>query len=126
MEKQTEQVSREINQSHNELQLVQYSQFPLHTNEEMEQKSQCNLSALISKLYVTLVIDSCWVFNNKVANMLLLFVIYSVTCWLLIFIMSDSNSLPGGLYFSLMVFLISGHIFGYFFEKIKLPSLLGN
>ena len=81
--------------------------------------------SFLKKHFKNLIIDSCWLPKNNFFNMVIIFTILSMTTWMLIFIILDSKALPGGIYFSLLVLLISGHVFGYLFEKIKLPSLLG-
>lgn len=79
-----------------------------------------------NKYFQSIFIKSCWLINNKIANKILIFLIISISCWLIAFILLGNKSLPGGIVFSLFVLFISAHSIGFLIEKIKLPSLLGN
>jgi len=77
------------------------------------------------KCFNRFIIQSSPLMRNSLFNMIILFIFLSLIVWVLLFIIFDAQALPGGIYFSLLVLLICGHVFGYLFEKIKLPSLLG-
>ena len=82
--------------------------------------------ANFNKVLKATLIKSCWLINNKVANKILIFLIISISCWLFAFILVGDKGLPGGNVFSLAVLYISANSVGFLFEKIKIPSLLGN
>ena len=72
-----------------------------------------------------LILDSCFLSRNKRINAIFVFFILSLTCWTLMYLTLNDKALPGGVYFSLFVLIVSCHIVGYLFELIKLPNLLG-
>ncbi len=82
-------------------------------------------TACLTKYFKRLIITSCWLPKNNFFNMLIVFVLLSFTSWILLFIIFERAALPGGIFFSLIVLLVSGHIFGYLFDKLNLPPLLG-
>ena len=89
------------------------------------EESNCFVSNF-NKIFKATFIKSCWLINNKVANKILIFLIISISFWLFSFILMGDKGLPGGIVFSLAVLYISAHSVGFLFEKLKLPSLLGN
>ena len=77
-------------------------------------------------LFETLIIRSCFLVNNNMLNMVLLFLTFSLSLWTLMYLTINKEALPGGLYFSLFILIISCHVVGYICEWIKMPNLLGN
>lgn len=98
---------------------------PIMTENKVEQEIVVPSESKPVKCFNRFIIKSSPLMNNKLFNKIVLFVLLSFTVWLLSFIIFDAKALPGGVYFSLLTLLVCGHVFGYFFEKIKLPSLLG-
>ena len=102
------------------------------TDEEVDNKEPPKSISLFSRLeqnaaksFHHLVIESNWLCQNKVANKIILFILISALGWLLFLAIVGARAMPGGLYFSLVIVLIAGHLFGFLFEKLKMPSLLG-
>lgn len=90
----------------------------------LEEPKRKKCSAL-SKMFQSLIVESCPITTHKLANKFLSFVVLSVAIWFLVYIIAEREALPGGSYFALLVLLYSGHVFGYLSEKIKLPPLFG-
>lgn len=92
----------------------------------IKKKEQDKLISLEEKSFFERVfIKSFLVFNQKISNLLILFCIISASIWLVLFLIFEKNSLPGGLYFSLWTLVVCSQIFGFIFEKLRLPPLLG-
>ena len=89
------------------------------------EEPEANKCSALSKIFHSLIIESCLMTTHKLANKFLTFVVLSVSIWFLVYIIADKEALPGGSYFAILVLLYSGHIFGFLSEKIKLPSLFG-
>lgn len=77
------------------------------------------------KLFEKSFIKSFFIIKNKLLNKIIIFFVTSISCWLLAYLFFGTNALPGGIFFSLIVLVVSSHVFGFIFEKIKMPSLLG-
>ena len=108
--------------------LKQYLKTPNSKFESPSQPTEPELAVkclAFHKLFQRIVIESCFITKNKLSNKLLTFVVLSFSIWFLIWIVADKEALPGGLYFSLLILLYTGHVFGYLSEKIKLPPLFG-
>ena len=72
-----------------------------------------------------LIVESCFPVSRLASNKLLVFALYAICIWLVLYVVSDSNALPGSFCFSLFVMVISAHVFGFCFEIVHLSSLLG-
>ncbi|RNA18518.1 mitochondrial sodium hydrogen exchanger 9B2-like [Brachionus plicatilis] len=79
----------------------------------------------VQKIFHILVIESCFIFNQKLSNKICLFMVISSITWLVLFILFDQAALPGGSYFSIWTLVTCSHVLGFFFQTVKMPSLLG-
>ena len=94
---------------------------PKEVTESKKNKCVTCLDAVLHRLLV----KSCLPINNTTSNKIILFFIISILTWLFVFLVTGPSGLPGGLYFSLIVLVVSAHVLGYVAEKIKMPALLG-
>ena len=77
------------------------------------------------KLNKKLINDSCGLVKNKTMNKIIIFALLSLCAWLITYILFDNGALPGGVFFSLAILVVTSHVFGFVFSKMKLPALLG-
>ena len=99
---------------------------------ETETRPQNKLMSLLRKikkqmtrLFQIVIVKSCFITTNKTVNMCVLFAVVSLAFWSIMYLCIGAYALPGGVCFSLFVLVVSCHIVGYLFEKIKIPNLLG-
>lgn len=97
---------------------------PDQDQEDTKNKVQQN-KGLIEKFLHRILIESCFVFNQRLSNKICLFFMISAIIWIILFILFDQAALPGGPFFSLWTLVTFSHILGFMFELIKMPSLLG-
>jgi hypothetical protein len=71
------------------------------------------------------VIESCWLIKNRFANKVILLLLSVITVWLLGFIIFGKEALPGGLYFSILILIITAHIIAFLLNKLRVPLPLG-
>lgn len=64
--------------------------------------------------------------RNLILNKIVLFFLFCSLVWLVIYlVVGESALLGGGIYFSIIIMFITAHVFGFIFEAIKMPALLG-
>ncbi|RNA18519.1 hypothetical protein BpHYR1_014210 [Brachionus plicatilis] len=97
----------------------------LFSMENLKENNELLFSRKKLPLFERIFVQSFLIFNNKLLNKIILFFLISFNIWLVLFLTFENDSLPGSLYFSLFTLLISSQIFGFIFEKAKLPPLLG-
>ncbi len=67
---------------------------------------------------------TCCLISNKLWNKMILFVLLTSATWLIVYLLTGKQAVPGGPWFSLITLTVCSHISGFLFQKIKLPGLL--
>lgn len=107
---------------------VQQSEKKLRDNEnrnESQTEQVPKWKKVLLCVYTRLLLKSCFPFTHKKINRIVLFFAAWTLLWLFALIITGEQALPGGLYFSLIVLVVSAHVAGFLIEFIKMPSLLG-
>ena len=89
--------------------------------EKPKRKCKC-LSPYVDRL----IIKPCvMVVNKSFINKCLIFSLIMGSIWVLLYLLSGKESLPGGIWWNIYILFTLGHILSTILALVKLPTLLG-